>query len=215
MALRTPRPIPAHPDVTIEAERRVWSGRFPLDVITFRNRRFDGTMSASHSWEVWRRGQAVVMLPYDPDTDTVVLIEQFRLPALVAGLDPVLIECPAGLLDDNEDPEDAMLRELREETGLTTDRMERVGTYILSAGGADETCLLFAGRVTAPLTDDAGLAGAFGLASENEDIRLRVWPADRAIAAALAGRITNSMAALALFWLASQRDRLRADWRRT
>ncbi|HVY17469.1 MAG TPA: NUDIX domain-containing protein [Rhodopila sp.] len=215
MANRTPRPIPAHPDVIIDAERRAWSGRFPLDVVTFRNRRFDGALSAPHTWEVWRRGQAVAMLPYDPAADAVVLIEQFRLPALVAGLDPVLVECPAGLLEENEDPEAAMARELQEEMGLTADRMERVGNYILSAGGADEVCLLYAGRVDAPLADGAGLAGAFGLAAENEDIRVRVWPADKAIAAALAGRITNVIAALALFWLASQRDRLRAEWRTT
>jgi len=48
---------------------------------------------------------------------------------------------------------------------------------------------------------------------ENEDIRVRVWPANKAIAAALAGHITNSIAALGLLWLASQRDRLRAEWR--
>ena len=40
------------------------------------------------------------LLPYDPVADTVVLIEQFRLPALAAGLDPVLVELPAGLCDD-------------------------------------------------------------------------------------------------------------------
>jgi ADP-ribose pyrophosphatase len=213
MAQRIPRPIPPHPDVVIQSEQRVWSGRFPLDVVSFRNRRFDGAMSAPHQWEVWRRGQAVAMLPYDPDADAVVLIDQFRFPALVAGLDPVLVECPAGLLEDSEDPEAAMARELNEEMGLTADRMERIGNFILSAGGADETCLLYAGRVTAPPADADGIAGAYGLAAENEDIRVRVWAADQAIAAALAGRIANSIAALGLFWLASQRERLRAEWR--
>jgi ADP-ribose pyrophosphatase len=91
--------------------------------------------------------------------------------------------------------------------------MERIGNFILSAGGADETCLLYAGRVTAPQADADGVAGAFGLAAENEDIRVRVWPAGRAIAAALTGQITNAIAALGLFWLASQRDRLRTEWR--
>ncbi|HET6605987.1 MAG TPA: NUDIX domain-containing protein [Rhodopila sp.] len=213
MAQRIPRPIQSHPDVAIESEQRVWSGRFPLDVVTFRNRRFDGVMSELHRWEVWRRGQAVAMLPYDPERDAVVLIDQFRFPAFVAGLDPVLVECPAGLLEDNEEPETAMVRELHEEMGLTTDRMERIGNFILSAGGADETCFLYAGRVQAPSADADGVAGAFGLAVENEDIRVRIWPANKAIAAALAGHITNSIAALGLLWLASQRDRLRAEWR--
>lgn len=213
MAHRTPKPIPAHPDVTIEAERRVWDGRFPLDVVRFRNRRFDGARSAPHTWEVWRRGRAVAMLPYDPDADCVVLIEQFRFPALVAGLDPVLLECPAGLLEDGEAPDLAMQRELAEEMGLTTGRMERIGNYILSSGGSDETCLLYAGRVRAPAADAAGIAGTFGLAAENEDIRVRVIAAEAAIGMAMDGRTSNLITAASLFWLAMQRDRLRRAWR--
>ncbi len=92
----TPPPLPAHPDVLIEADERVWDGRFPLDRIRFRHRRFDGTLSGPRTWEFWRRGRAAAMLPYDPVEDAVVLIEQFRLPALAAGLDPVMVEVPAG-----------------------------------------------------------------------------------------------------------------------
>jgi ADP-ribose pyrophosphatase len=47
---------------------------------------------------------------------------------------------------------------------------------------------------------------------EHEDIRVRVWPADRAIAAALAGQLTNSVTAIGLLWLAAQRDALRKEW---
>jgi len=85
-------PIPAHPDVVIESDKRVWSGRFPLDVVKFRQRRFDGVMSKTRIWELWRRGRASALLPYDPWTDQVVMIEQFRLPALAAAADPVLVE---------------------------------------------------------------------------------------------------------------------------
>src|ERR1700710_976766 len=92
MSHRSTLPIPAHPDVIIEAEQRVWSGRFPLDVIKFRHRRFDGAMSGTRTWELWRRGQAAALLPYDPVADALVLIEQFRFPALAAGLDPTLVE---------------------------------------------------------------------------------------------------------------------------
>ena len=77
--------LPSHPDVRIEADQRVWDGRFPLDVVRFRHRRYDGTMSGPRTWELWRRGRAAAVLPYDPIRDAVVLIEQFRLPALAAG----------------------------------------------------------------------------------------------------------------------------------
>jgi ADP-ribose pyrophosphatase len=205
--------LPPHPDVVIDSAQRVWSGRFPLDVVKFRNRRFDGAMSATRTWELWRRGRAAAAVPYDPWTDQVVLIEQFRLPALAAGLDPVLVELPAGLCDGDEPADAAIAREMQEEMGLVPDRLEPIGRYLLSAGGTDENCALFAGRVHAPAANSDGLAGYGGLAAEHEDIRVRVWSAGRAIEAAFAGRFTNMITATGLFWLAAQRDRLRRDWR--
>lgn len=207
-----PAPLPAHPDVTIEAEERVWDGRFPLDRVRFRHRRFDGALSRVKTWELWRRGRAAAMLPYDPVQDAVVLIEQFRLPALAAGLDPVLVEVPAGLCDGAESAEETIRREMREETGLTAGRLTKISDILLTPGGSDELCALFAGEVAAPKANAEGVCGHAGLISENEDIRLRVWPAERAIAAALDGRIVNSVAAIALLWLNARRERLRAAW---
>jgi ADP-ribose pyrophosphatase len=212
MRERTPKPLPASPDVVIESEQRVWSGRFPLDVFRFRNRRFDGAMSGPRTWETWRRGKAVAMLPYDPEADAVVLIEQFRFPAFVAGIDPILVELPAGLLEDGEEAEATMHRELQEEMAMTTDRLEQIGGYILTAGGADETCELYVGQVKAPATGPDGIAWHAGEASEEEDIRVRVWPADKAIEAALEGRFANSITAIGLLWLAVRRADLRRRW---
>jgi ADP-ribose pyrophosphatase len=207
-----PAPIPPHPDVIIESDKRVWSGRFPLDVVIFRQRRFDGAMSNTRTWELWRRGRAAALVPYDPWADSVVLIEQFRLPALAAGMDPVLVELPAGLCEDNEDPAAAILREMQEEMKMASDRLERIGRFLLTAGGADESCELYAGRVHAPPAAPDGIAWYAGEASENEDIRVRVWPAATAIEAAFAGRFTNMITSLGLFWLAAQRERLRQLW---
>lgn len=209
---RTPPPIPAHPDVVIESEQRVWSGRFPLDVVRFRHRRFDGAMSGVRTWELWRRGRASALLPYDPIADKVVLIEQFRFPALAAGLDPVLVELPAGLCEDNEPPDVTIRREMREEMNMDADRVAWIGRYMLSAGGPDESCDLYLGRVTAPETGPDGIAWHAGVVVEHEDIRVRVWDADTAIEAALAGQYANSITAIGLLWLAVRRDRIRADW---
>jgi ADP-ribose pyrophosphatase len=212
MPSRTFPPLPAHPDVQVCSEQRVWTGRFPLDVVRFRHRRFDGALSGVKTWEVWRRGRAAAVLPYDPVADAVVLIEQFRLPALVAGLDPVLVELPAGLCDDGETPEATARREMMEEMALTVGTLRRIGSFLLTPGGADEVCELYAGRVQAPEGDGDGIAGHAGMVDEHEDIRVRVWPADRAIAAALAGQLTNSVTAIGLLWLAAQRDALRKEW---
>jgi ADP-ribose pyrophosphatase len=213
MRPRSTPPLPVHPDVQIESDQRVWSGRFPLDVVRFRNRRFDGTMSGVRTWEMWRRGRAVAMVPYDPVADVVVLIEQFRFPAFAAGIDPVLVELPAGLLEDGEDPEATMHRELQEEMAMTADRLERIGGYMLTAGGADEFCDIYIGRVHAPETGPDGIAWHAGETAEEEDIRVRVWPAAKAVEAALDGRFTNSITAIGLLWFAARRDALRQRWR--
>jgi ADP-ribose pyrophosphatase len=213
MPTRTHPPIPSHPDVVIESQRRVWDGRFPLDVVKFRHRRFDGAMSGTKTWETWRRGKAAAVLPYDPAGDVVVLIEQFRFPALVAGIEPVLVELPAGLVDDGESPEHTARREMIEEMGLAVGELRHIGSYLLTPGGADEVCELYVGRVTAPRADADGVAGHAGMAAEHEDIRVRVWPAQKAIDAALDGRLTNSVAGLGLMWLAARRDQIRAAWR--
>ncbi len=207
-------PLPAHPDVVIEAERRVWNGRFPLDEVRFRHRRFDGTMSGVRSWELWRRGRAAALLPYDPDADSLVLLEQFRLPALAAGVEPVLVELPAGLCDGAEPPDATALRETREEMGLEADQLEQIGDVLLSPGGVDEFARVFAGRVRAPEAAADGLCGTGGLASEHEDIRLRVWPAARAIEAVFDNAFPNSVTVIALLWFAARHDWLRARWRR-
>ena len=208
-----PITLPQHPDVRVTATRLAWNGRFPLQLVTFSQRRFDGSWSAPREWELWRRGEAASILPYDPDTDQFVLIEQFRVPAYAGGLDPVMLEVPAGICDGTEAAETTVVRELGEEVGLRADRTERIGHYLLSPGGCDERCTLFVGRVRAPAAGPDGIVGHGGLASEGEDLRVRVCDAAPLLQRALAGAFPNAVLSLSLFWFASQHARLRAAWR--
>ncbi len=204
--------VPADPDVQIVSSETAWSGRFSVEVVKFRHRRFDGAMSGVRTWELFCRGRAAGLLPYDPVTDQVALIEQFRLPALVAGVSPVMVEIPAGLCDDGEDPAVTAAREAQEETGIAIDLLEWIGEFVLTPGGSDERCTMFAGRIRAPQAGPDGIIGVGGLAAEQEDIRARLYPATDAIEAAVAGRYPNSVTTIALLWLAARRDWLRAHW---
>jgi ADP-ribose pyrophosphatase len=212
MPNRKPPLVPPHIGVEQLSNDRVWNGRFPLDVIRFRHRRFDGDWSGLKTWEVWRRGRAAAVLPYDPIADAVILIEQFRLPALAAGMEPVMVELPAGLCDADETAEATARREAAEEMGLDVGSLKRIGSFLLTPGGADECCELFVGRVQTPVVADDGIIGHAGVADEHEDIRVRVWPADRAIALAVAGEMPNSVTSIGLLWLAAQRPALRKEW---
>jgi ADP-ribose pyrophosphatase len=105
-----------------------------------------------------------------------------------------------------------MHRELQEEMRLQADRLQHIGAYLLSSGGCDELLDLYVGRVRAPAAGPDGIVGVAGLQTEGEDIRTRVWPADKAIALALSGATPNSVTAIGLLWLAAKRDSLRKQW---
>src|SRR5215469_2737646 len=108
----------AHPDVTISNAEIAFERFLRVDVFRFRHRLFSGEWSDLRSYDVLRRGPAVAIALYDPDRDTVVLVEQFRLSALLAGSSPWQIEAAAGLIGEGEAPAAVALRETLEETGL-------------------------------------------------------------------------------------------------
>ena len=201
-------PIPPRAGLEVEADEVVYAEHFALQRIRFRHARFDGTPSGTMVRELWRRGSGVLILPYDPRTDRVALIEQFRLPAHAAGLDPVQTELPAGLLDSGEDPAAAALRELAEETGLVSRALERIGPFLLMPGGCDEVVHFFCAHVDLP--DTAG--GTHGLASEQEETRLSVVPAEDAFRMVAENRVDGAPTALALLWLQLHRAALRQQW---
>ena len=203
-------PVPPHPLYLPEADEVVWAGRFPVQRVRFRYRKRDGSPSGLITWELLRRGQGTVILPWDPVTDRIALIEQFRLPALAAGEEPVMTELPAGLVEPGEDPAETARRELEEETGLACGRMHPIGAFLLMQGSADERVHFQLAEVS--LAEAPARAG--GLAAENEETVVRVVDTAEAFAMVAENRIRNAPAALALLWLQVNHARLRDEWTR-
>jgi ADP-ribose pyrophosphatase len=197
-----------HPDVEITAAEKCFERFLRMDIFRFRHRLFSGEWSALRSYDVLRRGPAVAIVLYDPDLDTVVLVEQFRLPALLAGGSPWQIEVAAGLVDADEPPEAVAVRETREETGLTVigDPIP-IRRYLPSTGASDESVFLFCGRV-----DSRSAAGVHGLTDEHEDIRVVVKPWAEIEAMLDNGAIDSGHTLIALYWLSRQREHLRRRW---
>ena len=194
-------------DVVIERRERCFQGFYRLDRVHLRHRLFAGHMGPRISREVFVRPDAVCVLPYDPQTDSVVLIEQFRVGALDKSPEPWLLEIVAGLIDTNEQPEEVARREAREEADLELHELLPVMTYYPSPGGSDERVYLYVGRCCV-----AGVGGVFGVEEEGEDIRVHVWPLADALKAVQDGRIDNAASIIALQWLALNKDQVRADW---
>jgi ADP-ribose pyrophosphatase len=206
----SPDPKSKAGDVEILTRDTVYQGYFRVDRWRLRFRTFAGPMSAPVVREVFERGHAVGVLPYDPVADTVVLIEQFRAGALAAGRHPWLIEVVAGIRGEGEPHEDVARRETKEEIGCTLGRLEPICDYMPSPGGTSESCALFVGEV-----DCRHAGGVHGLADEHEDIRTLTLPADEAISRLDAGEIDNAVTIIALQWLARARPRLRQRWLQT
>lgn len=199
----------ADDDVEVLGRETCYRGFFRLDRLRVRFRRFDGSWSAPIEREVFERGHAACVLPYDPARDAVVLVEQFRAAAIDAPGGPWLIETIAGIIEDDEEPDAVVRREAVEEAGLALGALVRIGEVLVSPGGSSERLVLYCARVEAPAD-----GGVFGLAEEGEDIRVVVMPLADALDAIDAGRIRVANAVIPLLWLARNRARLRARWRR-
>ena len=208
MSERPPSEAVAHPDIEIVDATKIFERYLRIDTFRFRHRLFSGEWSAVRSYDVLRRGRAVAIILYDPDRDSVVLVEQFRLPALLAGSSPWQLEAAAGMIDTDETAEMVAVRETREETGLgLIGEPIVIQRYLPSAGGSDESVVLFCGRV-----DSALAAGVHGLPEEHEDIRVAVKTLAEMEAMLEAGAIENGHTLIALYWLLRHRDRLQQLW---
>ncbi len=174
----------------------------------FRHRLFDGGWSGERLFDVVRRGRAAAVILYDPERDSVVLVEQFRLAALYAGRSPWQVEAVAGLIDTDETPEEVARREAREEAGLDPiGPLLPIQTMMPATGSLDEAVFLFCGRV-----DSRGAAGIYGLAAEQEDIRVLVKTVAEIETMLDKGEIDSAHTLISLYWLLRHRDRLRREW---
>lgn len=122
----------------------------------------DGTLATR---EIEDHGDAVAVLPYDPEREVALLVRQFRAPVLHAGVADWLLEAPAGLRDE-PDAEAAARREAMEEVGLKLGPLEPVATAFSMPGISTERMALY----LAPFSAADRVAAGGGLDSEHEGI---------------------------------------------
>lgn len=195
-------------DVEVLSRDPVYTNYFAVEEYALRFRRYDGGFSPVVDRAVFVSGDAVTVLPYDPERDLVMLVEQFRSGPLGRGdPNPWCLEVIAGRCDPMETPEATARREASEEAGLTLGRIERIGSYYSSVGVLAEHLEAYVGEA-----DLSEAGGTFGLDSEAEDIRSLVVPLRTALDAVANGEVSNAPAIIALLWLEKHAGRLRRDW---
>jgi len=197
---------PRQKTVEIVDQEVVYQGHYRVGRYRLRHSLYAGGMGQEISREVFERGDAVAVLPYDPHRDEVVLIEQFRVAAELQGDDPWMLEIVAGLIEPGEDVEEVAGREAQEEAGLELGRLFPVARYYASPGASTEHVTLFCALV------DAGSAdGIHGLDEEGEDIRVIRLPFADVSGLLDGGLLRNGPVLIGLQWLVLNRDRLRAE----
>ncbi|PST93418.1 ADP-ribose diphosphatase [Photobacterium iliopiscarium] len=192
-------------DVEVLSTKTVYDGFFKMVKYRLRHKLFAGGWSGEFERELFERGHAAAVLPYDPVLDNVVLIEQFRIGALAADCQPWQLEIVAGMLDhDDESPEQVIRREATEESGLVLGKTEKISRYLSSSGGCSEILDIFISEVDSRLAQ-----GIHGVASESEDIRVHVVSRNQAYQWLESGKIENAATIIALQWLQLHHQRLR------
>lgn len=193
-------------DVEILNKETLFKGFFRMVKYRFKHKRFAGGWSEPVEREMFERGHAAAMLPYDPIRDQVVIIEQIRVGALEHA-QPWQLEIVAGVIDTDESAEQVVCREAVEEAGLTVGRIEKITSYYPSSGGCSEKLDVFIGEV-----DCSQAGGIHGLDCEGEDIKVHVMSRTEAYQLVKDGRIENGALIIALQWLALNYQPLQQQW---
>ena len=189
-------------DVTLDSLSRPYAHFFALEDLVVRHTRFDGTDSGPLERAIFVAPDAATVLPYDPVTDQVLLIEQFRVGAFGRGdPQPWTLEAIAGRIDPGETASQAAIREAHEEAGLTLTDLIPIGGYYCSPGAKTEFLHSFIGL--ADLSKER--TGVGGLAAENEDIRSHIISFDELMALVDSGEAANSPLLVSALQLARRR----------
>jgi len=195
-------------DVRILEDQLAWSGHYKVRRLTLQHRRFAGGWSEPLTRELFDRGDAVGVLPYDPVSDSVVLVEQFRVGALRDAGSPWMFELVAGVVEHGESDADVAHREALEEAGCELGELAPVATVQPSAGACSERVRLYCGRVNA-----ATVGGLHGVQEEGEDILVHTVSRTAALDMLAHDRVPNGHTHIALLWLQLHGEQLRNRWR--
>lgn len=167
-----------------------------LKKTTFEFLRSDGTWQ-QQSRETYDRGNGATILLYNLARRTVILVRQFRYPAFVNGLNDLLIEAPAGLLDEAS-PDERIKLEAEEETGYRVTHVRKIFEAYMSPGSVTEKLYFFVAEYDA----DSKVSDGGGMEEEGEDIGVIELPFDEALEMITKGTLVDGKTIMLLQYAA-------------
>ncbi|SHE66398.1 NUDIX domain-containing protein [Flavisolibacter ginsengisoli] len=183
-------------DVTIKNSETLSKWKHELKKIQFERTSKSGS-TQSQEREVYDHGNAVAALLYNKQKGTVLLTRQFRLPAYLNDGEGMLLEACAGLVENGEEPEATMKREIKEEMGYEIEQLQKIFEVYSSPGSLKELLFLFVGEYD----QQQKVADGGGLKDEGEDIEVVEMPLAEVIEKASSGQIRDAKTVILILWL--------------
>lgn len=180
--------------VEIKEERVAYDDFFKIIVGRLRFEKFDGTMSKEVRRLSMERGDAVAVVLFNRQNNTLVLIQQFRYPVYRAlkKKNGWLYELVAGVVEHGETAQAVVRREVMEEAGYKVKNLKLLTRIFPSPGGMSERIYIFYAEVAG--RENAG----GGLISEHEDIRVLELPVAKVYAMLEKGKIEDAKTVIGL-----------------
>lgn len=185
--------------VEIIKKTLVFDDFFKIEEIFLSHERFNGKMSPIMRRLNFERGDSVAALVINKDNRKIILIDQFRYPTYEKG-PGWITEIVAGVLKKDEDPENAIRREIFEETGYNAKVIDYICTFYVSPGGSSERIFLYYAEVT---NKDKVSEGG-GVATEHEDIQVKEYSWSEIDRLLKTGKIIDAKTIIALMYFQKQ-----------
>jgi ADP-ribose pyrophosphatase len=180
-------------EANVVSKRRVFDGFFKIDEVELRYQKFNGEMTGPVTRLVFERGDSVGAVLFNTDTKCLIFTRQFRAASYEKG-PGWITEIIAGMIDTGEGPDDALRREIFEETGYRIREARPISTFYLSPGGSSERIFLYYAEVD-KLTHEGEGGGVVG---EGEDIQLVEIGVSEALADVSSGRFPDAKTIIGL-----------------
>jgi ADP-ribose pyrophosphatase len=155
----------------INAEK-IYNGFLKIFKVDVKHQSLDNKTTLQYTREVIVRKDAVVIVPWHKETNTVVLVKQMRVPIEFSHGNGIVLDAPAGVVE-NDDVLQTAFNELDEEVDIKKEhvvQMHNLGYYYPSAGACSEKVHLLVAEINQlPTTKFKGLV------EENEDIEICIF----------------------------------------
>lgn len=167
---------------------------FPLKKVTYEAEKEDGSVEEL-TREVYASSNGATVLLYNKSNNKIILTKQFRLPTYLNNNSTgMMIESCAGIVEENEDPKDSIIREIEEETGFGVENVVKIFELYSTPGSVTEMLHYY----VAEYSTEQKVGDGGGLEDENESIEVIEIPFEEAFIKIQSGEIKDAKTVILL-----------------